>query len=37
VLDNLLKGASGGCVQWLNRLLGLPETLGITNPSIGWL
>ncbi len=26
VLDNLNKGAAGGAVQWMNRLLGLPET-----------
>jgi N-acetyl-gamma-glutamyl-phosphate reductase len=37
VLDNLLKGAAGGVVQWLNRLLGLPETTGLTQPAIGWL
>jgi len=37
VLDNLLKGAAGGCLQWLNRLLGLPETEGLTAPAIGWI
>jgi len=37
VIDNLLKGASGGCLQWVNRLLGLPETTGLTAPSAGWL
>jgi N-acetyl-gamma-glutamyl-phosphate reductase len=37
VLDNLLKGAAGGVVQWLNRLLDLPETTGLTQPAIGWL
>ena len=37
VLDNLLKGAAGGSIQWMNRLLGLPETLGLTTPSPGWL
>lgn len=37
VIDNLLKGASGGCLQWVNRLLGLPETTGLTAPSPGWL
>jgi N-acetyl-gamma-glutamyl-phosphate reductase common form len=37
VLDNLLKGAAGGSVQWANRLLGLPENLGLTAPAPGWL
>jgi N-acetyl-gamma-glutamyl-phosphate reductase len=36
VLDNLNKGAAGGAVQWLNRLLGLPETSGLTAPAAGW-
>jgi N-acetyl-gamma-glutamyl-phosphate reductase len=29
VLDNLGKGAAGACVQNLNAMLGLPETLGL--------
>jgi N-acetyl-gamma-glutamyl-phosphate reductase len=37
VLDNLLKGAAGGSIQWANRLLGLPETLGLDTPAAGWL
>ena len=37
VLDNLLKGAASGSVQWLNRLLGLPETTGLMQPATGWL
>ncbi|MGE5732533.1 MAG: N-acetyl-gamma-glutamyl-phosphate reductase [Gemmatimonas sp.] len=37
VTDNLLKGAAGGSVQWANRLLGLPETMGLTAPAAGWL
>ena len=37
VLDNLLKGAAGGSLQWLNRLLGLPESTGLNQPAIGWL
>jgi N-acetyl-gamma-glutamyl-phosphate reductase len=37
VLDNLLKGAAGGSIQWANRLLGLPEHLGLTAPAPGWL
>ncbi len=36
VLDNLVKGAAGGAVQWLNRLLGFDETDGLTAPSPGW-
>jgi len=37
VIDNLLKGAAGGCLQWVNRLLGLEETTGLAAPSVGWL
>jgi N-acetyl-gamma-glutamyl-phosphate reductase len=37
VLDNLLKGAAGGSIQWANRLLGLPDTQGLTAPAAGWL
>ena len=37
VLDNLLKGAAGGSIQWANRLLGLPEEMGLTAPAAGWL
>jgi N-acetyl-gamma-glutamyl-phosphate reductase common form len=37
VLDNLLKGAAGGSIQWANRLLGLPEQSGLTAPAPGWL
>lgn len=36
-LDNLVKGAAGGGVQWMNRLLGFPETMGLTQPGPGWL
>lgn len=36
-LDNLVKGAAGGAVQWMNRLLGLPETTGLTQPGLGWI
>ena len=32
VLDNLNKGAAGGGVQWMNRLLGFDETCGLTAP-----
>ena len=37
VIDNLLKGAAGGCVQWVNRLLGLPEATGLVAPATGWI
>ena len=36
VVDNLTKGAAGGAVQWLNRLLGFEEALGLTAPAAGW-
>jgi N-acetyl-gamma-glutamyl-phosphate reductase len=36
VLDNLNKGAAGGAIQWMNRLLGLAETTGLTAPAAGW-
>ncbi len=34
VLDNLVKGASGQAVQNLNRMLGCPETTGLTAPAL---
>ena len=37
VLDNLLKGAAGGAIQWTNRLLGWPETLGLTQSAPAWI
>jgi N-acetyl-gamma-glutamyl-phosphate reductase len=37
VIDNLMKGAAGGAVQWMNRLLGLDETAGLTSPGPGWI
>jgi N-acetyl-gamma-glutamyl-phosphate reductase len=36
VLDNLNKGAAGGAVQWMNRLLGFDETCGLTAAAPGW-
>ena len=36
-LDNLVKGAAGGAIQWMNRLHGLPETTGLTNPPPAWI
>lgn len=37
VIDNLVKGAAGGGLQWMNRLFGLPETAGLTTPGLGWI
>jgi N-acetyl-gamma-glutamyl-phosphate reductase len=36
VIDNLVKGAAGGAVQWMNRLWALPETAGLTAAAPGW-
>jgi N-acetyl-gamma-glutamyl-phosphate reductase len=36
VLDNLNKGAAGGAIQWMNRLLGFSETTGLTAAAPGW-
>ena len=36
VLDNLNKGAAGGGVQWMNRLLGFDEGMGLSAPAPGW-
>jgi N-acetyl-gamma-glutamyl-phosphate reductase len=36
VVDNLNKGAAGGAVQWMNRMLGFNETAGLTAPAAGW-
>ena len=35
-IDNLVKGAAGGAMQWMNRLWGLPETAGLDMPAPGW-
>lgn len=35
-IDNLVKGAAGGAVQWMNRLWTLPETAGLDMPAPGW-
>ncbi len=37
VLDNLVKGAAGGAVQWMNRLWKLPETTGLLAAAPGWV
>ena len=34
-IDNLVKGAAGGGVQWMNRLLGFPEAAGLMVPGVG--
>ena len=34
--DNLTKGAAGGALQWMNRLLGFPEGTGLAAPAAGW-
>ena len=35
-IDNLTKGAAGGAVQWMNRMLGMDETSGLMQPAAGW-
>lgn len=35
-IDNLVKGAAGGAVQWMNRLWALPETSGLLAPAPAW-
>jgi N-acetyl-gamma-glutamyl-phosphate reductase len=35
-IDNLIKGAAGGAVQWMNRLWSLPETTGLLAPAAAW-
>ncbi len=36
VLDNLVKGAAGGAVQWMNRAFGLPDDQGLRLGGPGW-
>jgi N-acetyl-gamma-glutamyl-phosphate reductase common form len=36
VIDNLVKGAAGGAIQWMNRLWKLPETTGLAAAAPGW-
>lgn len=36
VIDNLVKGAAGGAMQWMNRLWNLPETTGLMAAAPGW-
>jgi N-acetyl-gamma-glutamyl-phosphate reductase common form len=35
-IDNLVKGAAGGAMQWMNRLWDLPESTGLTAAAPGW-
>lgn len=37
VIDNLVKGAAGGAIQWMNRQLGLTETAGLLTPALAWI
>jgi N-acetyl-gamma-glutamyl-phosphate reductase common form len=37
VIDNLVKGAAGGAVQWMNRLWKLPQTNGLLSSAPGWI
>lgn len=36
VIDNLVKGAAGGAIQWMNRLFDLPQEAGLMTPAWGW-
>jgi N-acetyl-gamma-glutamyl-phosphate reductase len=36
VIDNLVKGAAGGALQWMNLLLGMPATTGLLAPAPAW-
>lgn len=35
-IDNLVKGAAGGAMQWLNRVFDFEETTGLAAPAAGW-
>ena len=35
-IDNLVKGAAGGAMQWMNRLFGQPETAGLSSLAPAW-
>jgi N-acetyl-gamma-glutamyl-phosphate reductase common form len=35
-IDNLVKGAAGGAVQWLNRMHGHSESTGLETAGLGW-
>jgi len=36
VIDNLVKGAAGGAMQWMNRLWSLPESTGLEAAAPLW-
>ena len=36
-IDNLVKGAAGGAIQWMNRLWSLPESSGLLSPPPAWI
>jgi N-acetyl-gamma-glutamyl-phosphate reductase len=36
-LDNLVKGAAGGGLQWMNRRLGITESAGLMQAGVGWV
>jgi N-acetyl-gamma-glutamyl-phosphate reductase len=35
-IDNLVKGAAGGAMQWMNRLFDQPETTGLMSLAPAW-
>lgn len=35
VIDNMVKGAAGGAIQWMNRLFGLEDAVGLIQPGLG--
>lgn len=35
-IDNLVKGAAGGAMQWMNRLWDLPDTTGLSAVAPAW-
>jgi N-acetyl-gamma-glutamyl-phosphate reductase len=35
-IDNLVKGAAGGAMQWMNRLFGQPDAAGLAGIPPGW-
>jgi N-acetyl-gamma-glutamyl-phosphate reductase len=37
VIDNLVKGAAGGAIQWMNRLFDLPQDTGLRLAGLGYL
>jgi len=37
VIDNLVKGAAGGAMQWMNRLLDCDEAEGLRAPGPAWI